>query len=306
MANADLTFAGNMKSAALSGDITVTRFGINQEFDFASYLTKGKEPPAAPNADSPLNNVHLDVHVSSTPELQLQTSLAKIAGTLDLRVRGTAMRPSLLGRVNIVEGEISFNGAKYHLERGDVSFGNPVRIEPVLNLEATATVREYDITLEFHGPMDKMKTNYRSDPPLPTGDIIALLALGRTRNETENAATLPGAQQQAPAFTESASNALLYQALNATVSSRMQKLFGVSRIKLDPQVGGPENNANARVTIEQQVSNKVTLTYISNLSQSTQQVIQFEYNVNRNVSILAVRDQNGIVGVEVRIRQRKK
>jgi translocation and assembly module TamB len=305
-ADADLVFAGNLKSATLSGDITITRFGLNQDFDFASYLARGKEPPVVPNSDSPLNNVHLDVHVLSTPELQVQTSLAKVAGTVDLHMRGTGTRPSLLGRVNITEGELSFNGARYRLERGDISFSNPVRIEPVLNLEATATVRDYDITLEFHGPMDKLKTNYRSDPPLPTGDIVALLALGRTRNEAENAATTPGSQQQPPTVTESASNALLGQALNATVSSRMQKLFGVSRIKIDPQVGGPENSANARVTIEQQVSNKVTLTYISNLTQSAQQVIQFEYNVNRNVSILAVRDQNGIVGVEVRVRQRKK
>lgn len=305
-ADADLIFAGNIKNATLSGDVTVTRFGLNQEFDFASYLAKGKESPLAPNAESPLNNVHLDVHVLSTPELQVQTSLAKIAGNVDLHLRGTPTHPSILGRVNIVEGELSFNGSKYHLERGDISFANPVRIEPVLNLEATATVREYDITLEFHGPMDKLKTNYRSDPPLPTGDIIALLALGRTRNETENASTLPGAQQQPPTVTESASNALLGQALNATVSSRMQKLFGVSRIKIDPEVGGPGNSANARVTIEQQVSNKVTLTYTSNLSQTAQQIVQFEYNVNRNVSILAVRDQNGIVGVEVRVRQRKK
>jgi translocation and assembly module TamB len=107
-------------------------------------------------------------------------------------------------------------------------------------------------------------------------------------------------------LTDSASNALLGQALNATVSSRVQKLFGVSRIKIDPQVGGPENNPNARLTIEQQVSNKVTLTYITNLSQSAQQVIQVEYNINKSVSILAVRDQTGVVGFDVRVRQRKK
>ena len=71
-------------------------------------------------------------------------------------------------------------------------------------------------------------------------------------------------------------------------------------------MGGPENNANARLTIEQQVSNKVTLTYITNLSQSAQQIIQFEYNISRDVSILAVRDQTGVVGFDVRIRQRKK
>jgi hypothetical protein len=31
-----------------------------------------------------------------------------------------------------------------------------------------------------------------------------------------------------------------------------------------------------------------------------------EYNVSRNLSIVALRDQNGIVSFDVRIRQRKK
>ena len=304
-ANADLLLSGTMKNALLSGEVTVTRFAMNSQFDLSLYLARSKQPPTTPKPDSLLNNVNFDIHVSSTPELRVQTSLAKISGNVDIRVRGTATRPAILGRVSIVEGDMLFNGTKYHLERGDVIFTNPVRIAPILNIEASARVRDYDITLGFHGPVDKLSTNYRSDPPLPSGDIIALLALGRTREEAANPAMMANGQPQ-QTFTESASNALLGQALNATVSSRVQKIFGISRVKIDPQVGGPENNANARMTVEQQISNKITLTYITNLTQSAQQIIQVEYNVNRNLSIIAVRDQNGIVGFDVRLRQRKK
>jgi translocation and assembly module TamB len=53
------------------------------------------------------------------------------------------------------------------------------------------------------------------------------------------------------------------------------------------------------------VNNDITLTYITNLAQSAQQIIQVEYNVTRDISILAVRDQNGVLGFDVRIRQRK-
>jgi translocation and assembly module TamB len=306
-ADADITLAGTLKSSLLSGEITVTKFGINPRFDFGQYLAQSKAPPQLPKADSPLNGLRFDVHVVSTPELEVQTSLARVSGDVDLRLRGNAARPTVLGRVNIVEGDVFFNGTQYHLERGDVTFTNPVRIEPVLDLEASARVRDYDITLGFHGSIDKLGTTYRSDPPLPTGDIIALLALGRTREDTyANSMNSSNNPASNTTLTDSASNALLGQALNATVSSRVQKLFGVSRIKIDPQVGGPENNPNARLTIEQQVSNKVTLTYITNLSQSAQQVIQVEYNINKSVSILAVRDQTGVVGFDVRVRQRKK
>ena len=301
--DANLTLAGTPKSALLSGEITVTRLGLNPRFDFASYLARTKMPQTPVKADSPLNGLRMDVHVVSTPELQVETSLAKMTGNIDIHMRGTGAKPVVLGRVNILEGELTFNSTTYHLERGEITFNNPTFIEPVLDIEATARVRDYDITLSLYGPADRPKPNFRSDPPLPQADVIALLALGRTRTESAQAQMY---NPQQTTLSDSASNELLGQALNATVSSRVQKLFGVSRIKIDPQVGGPENNPNARLTIEQQVSNKVTLTYITNLSQSAQQIVQFEYNISRDVSILAVRDQTGVVAFDVRIRRRKK
>ena len=301
MADANVRLTGTLQNSLLSGDVTITRFGLNPRFDFAQYLARSRQPENVVNPKSPMNNVRLDLHVTSTPELQVQTSLAKLSGDVDMRLRGTALRPSALGRVVIVEGDIFFNGTKYHLERGDVTFTNPTRIQPIVDVEASTRVRDYDITLGFHGPTEKLSTTYRSDPPLATADIIALLAFGRTREES---ALQPVSNQN---FTETASNAILGQALNATVSSRVQKLFGVSRIKIDPQVGGAENNpSTARVTIEQQVANNLTVTYITDLARSNQQVISVEYNVSRAVSLVAVRDQYGVVSFDVRIRQRKR
>src|SRR5208283_1084250 len=109
----------------------------------------------------------------------------KLSGGVDLRLRGTAAQPVLLGRINIAEGDIKLAGTKYHLERGDITFTNPVRIDPVLDVEATTRVRDYDITIGLHGTMERLNTTYRSDPPLSSDDIISLLAFGSTR--TENA-----------------------------------------------------------------------------------------------------------------------
>ena len=54
------------------------------------------------------------------------------------------------------------------------------------------------------------------------------------------------------------------------------------------------------------MANNLTITYSTNVSQASQQIIQVEYNVSRNVSVVAVRDQNGVVSFDVRIRRRKK
>ena len=210
-------------------------------------------------------------------------------------------RPVLLGKVNVTEGQVTLNGTNYQLERGDVTFRNPVRIEPVLDVEATTRVRDYDITLGFHGPLERLSTTYRSDPPLPTSDIIALLAFGRTREEAVMAT------EANPSFTESASQAILGQALNSASSTRMQRLFGVSRIKISPEVAASQAlDPNARVTIEQQVSKEFTVTYVTDLTHSGQQIIQVEYNYSRQISILATRDQYGVVSFDVRIKRRRR
>src|SRR6185369_6296775 len=121
-----------------------------------------------------------------------------------------------------------------------------------------------------------------------SNDIIQLLAFGRTQSDP----TQPVTTQQN--ISESASNQILSQALNLAVSNRVQKLFGITRVKVDPNIGGAENNpSGAKVTIEQQVANNLTLTYITDVTRSTQQIIQVEYNVNQNVSLTAIRDQNG-------------
>jgi hypothetical protein len=177
------------------------------------------------------------------------TSLAKLSGDLDLHVRGTAARPAVIGRVNIAEGDIFFNGTKYRLERGDITFSNPLTIEPVVNLDMSARVQGYDVTIGLHGQAvggKGLSMTYRSDPPLANSDIIALLAFGRTRGQGVYNASQPGANAN---DTATASNAILGEALNATFSDRVQRLFGASRVKIDPQFIGSENNASARVTI---------------------------------------------------------
>ncbi len=74
-----------------------------------------------------------------------------------------------------------FRGNTYQLTRGDINFANPFRLDPILNVEATSVISQYQVTIDFSGPASRLTLNYRSDPPLPDSDIITLLALGKTR-----------------------------------------------------------------------------------------------------------------------------
>jgi translocation and assembly module TamB len=303
-ANADLRFYGNREASTLSGDVTVTKLAITPGFDFAAYAASSSQSVVVPPATSPLYRVKLDLHVVTAPDLQMQTAIARLSGDADLRLRGTAAKPALLGRIEVLEGEINFNGAKYRLERGEVLFQSPVSIKPVLDLQASTRVRDYDITVSVNGDTSKpLSIKYRSDPPLPEADIVALIAVGQTREQSQQLA-----QSNNTAFSQTASNLILTEALNSTVSNRVQRLLGVSKIKIDPQGLNTETNPTRgpQVTIEQQIANNFTLTYSQNVSQASQQIIQGEYYIRKDVSIVGTRDQNGVVSFDVKIRKRKK
>jgi translocation and assembly module TamB len=306
-ANEDLHFYGSSSSSTLSGDITINKLAVTPGFDFGAYLERSAQAANLPQTNPVLNRIRLDVHVVTAPELQMQSAVVRLSGDADLRLRGTAAKPVLIGRADVIEGEAYFNGTKYRLERGDVTFSNPLVTTPVLDLQASTQIRDYDITLLLNGKLDttdSLKITYRSEPPLPTADIIGLLAFGQT---TQESAQLQQSGQGV--IGQGDSNALLAAAVNATISNRVQRLFGVSRIKIDPQGLSTETSttqSGPALTIEQQISDKLTLTYSTNVSQASQQVIQAEYNVTRSISIVAIRDQNGVLSFDVRIRQRKK
>src|ERR1019366_4918504 len=140
-----LRLVGTWQNANLNGDITVTRFAQIPSTDLRFAVAQASEPPRIPDPSSPLNDLHLDVRILSSSELTVQTSLAKLSGDVDLRLRGTAARPVLLGRINVAEGDIKLSGTKYHLDRGDITFTDPIRIDPVLDIQATTRVRDSDI-----------------------------------------------------------------------------------------------------------------------------------------------------------------
>jgi translocation and assembly module TamB len=305
-ANADLRLTGNANSALLSGDVVVTKLAVTPGFDFGAYIEKSRQATVLTQNDSLQSRLKLDVHVVTTPELEMQTAIARLSGNADLRVRGTADRTAILGRVEVLEGDISFNGNKYRLERGDVTFANPAKTQPIIDLQATTRVRDYDITVQFRGDAsvaNGLKVTWQSEPQLPEADVIALLALGRTRAESAAAGS-----SGSFGFGGEASNLLINQALNSTVNSRLQRLFGASRVKIDPQGLASETNVvrGPQVTVEQQVASNLTLTYSTNVSVSSQQIIQVEYNITRTISIVALRDQNGVVSFDFKIRRRRK
>ncbi|HEY2001088.1 MAG TPA: translocation/assembly module TamB domain-containing protein [Acidobacteriaceae bacterium] len=298
-ADAKLRLQGTQNSMVLSGNIQITRFLVGPNMDFAA-LTGGAgavSPPPDPNAFG--NKVRLDVHITSSPQMDFQNSFAQIAGSVNLRIRGTVAQPAVLGRINITDGKATYNGTTYELRHGDIYFTNPVKIEPVIDMDVTTRIEEYDVTIGLHGTASKLTPTFRSEPPLPEADVFSLLAQGRTQEEQSIYST-----QQSAAGVNGTANAVLSGALNATVSNRIQKLFGVGSVKIDPTYTGSLGQSSARITVTQNIGQQVLLTYATSVNSTTQQLIQAQVNLTPIFSVTAVRDEADVFSLVFKVHKR--
>jgi translocation and assembly module TamB len=299
-----LRLTGTTEAGLLSGRVTVQRVTLTQGLEVAGVLVSTKEGISGPSTSSPfLRNLQFDVEAVSAPDARMEWPGAELDAEANIRVRGTWEHPILLGHIHVLSGDLLFHGNRYRVARGDINFANPFRLDPVVNVEASTTIQQYEITLNFNGPASKLTLAYRSDPPLPANDIVTLLALGQTSQE----ATLRSASGSQSG--SAGASALLSEAVSSQVGGRLEKLFGITNFRVDPGLTGvgatgASQNAAARVTVQQQVTRNLTVTYVSNVGTTQQQVIQVEYNVNRNVSIVALRDYNGTFGIDVKIKKR--
>ena len=298
VADASLNFTGSSDRSMLAGSVTVLRTAFNPQSDFSSIIAASAQPVRTPSARSGiLGGMNFDIQIQTAPDIQVQSTLTEdIDMEANLRLRGTFSNPAVTGRITITQGQIVFFGTKYTINQGSVSFYNPVRIEPVLNLDLETKARGIDVTLTVSGPLGKLNLTPRSDPPLQFNEIVALLATGRTPTGDP---TLLAQQATAPqSWQQIGASALLGQAIASPVAGRLQRFFGVSRLRIDPTLPGVESNPQARVTLEQQVTPDITFTYITNVTNSNPQVVRVEWSFAKKWSVVALREENGMFGID--------
>jgi len=306
VADASLNFTGTEERSMLAGTITILRSGINLQSDFSSLLAKSAQPVHTPSAQPGLvGGMNFDVQIDTSPDIQFQSSLTEnLQAEANLKLRGTASNPALLGRINITQGQLTFFGVSYSINQGSIAFYNPVKIEPILNIDLETKARGIDVTLTVSGPATKPTLTPRSDPPLQFNEIVALLATGRTPTSDPSLLTQQSSEPQS--WQQIGASALLGQAIANPVAGRLQRFFGVSKLRIDPTLSGVENNPQARLTLEQQVTPSITFTYITNVTTSNPQVIRVEWAFSKQWSAVALREENGLFGLDFFYKRRFK
>jgi len=290
--DSELNLVGTSEAANLTGRVLINSLSFTQNFDLASLAGQVQSGPESAPSEGMAQNLKLNITVQTSRDLNLASSEVSLQGQANLRVVGTAADPVIVGRTEFTGGDIFLMNKRYQIERGIVAFSNPNRTEPVLNVRLTTTINQYNLSLTFLGPLDKMQTSYVSDPQLPTADIINLIARGKT---TQQAAASPS---------NLGASSLLAQGAASQVSSGVQKLAGLSSLSIDPTLGGNDSNPGARVAMQKRITSSFLFTFATDVTSTQREIIQGEYQFNKRWSASVTRDENGGFAVDGKFHKR--
>ncbi|HXM67462.1 MAG TPA: translocation/assembly module TamB domain-containing protein [Candidatus Acidoferrum sp.] len=286
----NLAFAGNQESSTLSGRVLIDSLSFTPDFDLASFADQFSANTATPAQPGVADRINLAIGVQSKENLSAQSSQLSLEGSVNLRVGGTAANPVITGRTDLTSGELFYRNVRYELQRGILSFDDPNQTNPVLNVSVTTTVEQYNLTLNLRGPFDKLTTSYMSDPPLPTADIINLIARGKTTQES--------------ASSSQSTDSMIASGAASELTGSVQKLAGISSLQIDPLIGGNNQNPSARIAVQQRVTKNFLFTFSTDVSQPGSEVVQGDYQINKRWSVSVTRDEVGGVAVDGRLHTR--
>lgn len=302
--SARASLAGTTSASSITGTVTIEDISYASRTDLGSLLSLAAPPVQTPSAPSPaLENMRLDIRVRSSSALGVQSTLAQnVQLSADLRVRGTAANPGVLGRVQITEGKLLFFGSTFTINTGTISFYNPVRIDPVLDLSLQTATQGVTVVLKVNGPIDNMKLSYTSDPPLPFQQIVNLLATGSTPTTDP---TLLANQPALPAqsFQQMGESAIVGQAIANPVANQLQRVFGVTQLKINPTFAAGSQLPETQLSLQQQITKNLTFTYVTGLNTANAETIQVLWTFTPQWSAQALRDYNGIFSVTLTYRR---
>ena len=297
----DITLASTPGGRQLTGAIDLDRAvyvtDVPIELDQLLRLYFEQRRVEVEETDELLATTQLNLAVRARETLRIRNNLANLRGSADLVLRGSLARPVVFGTVEFdPSGRLTYSGNEYEVERALLTFANPHRLEPVIDLVAHTDLRDYDVTLSLSGTPERLSFDFTSEPPLAELEVMALMTGGRPQGpkfgETRKTPGLEGDNLGAESF--------LYGQATLVVASRFNRLFGLDQFRIVPLTSSTGDLSSARVTFGKQLSRDLFATYSYDPSETAEQILELEWSVSRSLVLVVTQNGDGTYAVDAK------
>jgi translocation and assembly module TamB len=260
----------------MSKAIWTRKYAITSELFTPQKTTAG----FSANSGFKQSPMRLDIAIKAPGTLRLDNNLANIVASADLSLTGSPTEPQLLGQVEIERGNVFFRGNTYEVRRGVAHFSNPREINPVFDIEADTRIRNYRLTLQANGTLERVSTRITSDPPLTNTQIASLLT-GGSENDLRK---IGSSTSELDVIGKGGVNSLASTWLDENITGRVAQGFGLSRLSIDPGILG---KTGSRLTVGKRVRSDLEVVYSRSLSGGNEnQLATAEYSLTNHFSLI--------------------
>jgi translocation and assembly module TamB len=198
IASGDLDVAFGDNAGKISGPLKLDRMRLN-----ASSSTTPEDVPqvAYKERNAPKSMLAAPRRVITPWEFDIAVTAPRniFVGGLGLisewggnfNIVGNTQVPSLSGQLQIIRGTYEFAGRRFNIDRGTVNFQNKDRINPVLNIQASARINDVTGLITIQGTAQKPLIGFSSNPSLPKDEVMARILFGTS---IDKLSPLEGAQ----------------------------------------------------------------------------------------------------------------
>ncbi|MGQ9800657.1 MAG: translocation/assembly module TamB domain-containing protein [Candidatus Saccharicenans sp.] len=287
VADGQMRFAKNGSRAVLEGDFLLKEALWKKEL--YEKLSFSSQTYAAEEKSSWIDDLNLNFRLRASDNVWMENSLGRIRARLDLTITGTVAAPVITGEIEALSGTVYFQDRDFRVLRGRLSFFNPLVIDPYIDFQGEAYVKDYHVIFSLNGLASSLKPEFSSSPPLPQEEILSLLALGESYQRRYS---LDPTQM-------STASMISYQ-----LARKSESLFSLDRFRLDPFLMGSTSEITARLTVGKRISKNFFIVYSTNLATQREEIVRLEWDLSGGLSLIAIRNELGRVSLDLKLRKR--
>ncbi|MEK7683202.1 MAG: translocation/assembly module TamB domain-containing protein, partial [Nitrospirota bacterium] len=290
----NVLYKGTLDAQNITGDIRVNRARYRERLEWKSWLLKAKAAERPRGELTGVEKAVLNVRIYGAENIIVDNNIARAPLKVDMVLRGTIGQPLFFGRIESKEGKVYFRNNEFRLMNASADFTDQNRINPVMEIVAQTIVKGYNIRLSLEGQMERFNLSLVSDPPLEETDILSLLTIGQIGKQLKGLEGGIGAGEAASFLTGKVQDVF---------EERIKSITGIDRVQVDPYVSKSTGTVGPRVTASKRLlGDKLFVTYTSAVGSTEEQVLKLEYILDKNVSLVGVRDEKGSVGGDIKFR----
>lgn len=220
----NVSIIGSKPPFKLSGDVKVNRARSTKEVDIRNEVINAlRSNSFKTSVKSEKPTFLLDLTVRADQTINIHNKNLQSVLSTDLSIKGTDLAPSISGQVEVDKGKFIYK-RDFQIQRGLVTFDDPVKPDPSIDILAVSEVEAYRVYISVTGRASNPTVEFSIDPPTdedgtPISKVGILVGLSRGKIPKE----INGADQTRGTATSEALNLILGQ-----YEEPVERLFDLS------------------------------------------------------------------------------